>query len=854
MIDRLGHLSSALRLSVRDGFGLIPPAGIREIVEEQNRNIRLSACVLSFFGTVGIVLLMTDFGSQSGPIGWLAAASIVIVYTSWLIAAIVYGRAQRFVAISLAILVSQGTLWGVVVYQIAMVATERQTNFVVAIAMALVSTPMLGAPFVIAIAFWFPVAVGTACAIGLGLRAPDPYLEISFICYEAFTLIGVVFINRTLLAISKAQYELKVKNDVVRLLLRDYEENAADWLWETDASHLVRSVTPRFGQVLATSAELVEGKPFATVLGLEPGCDELPLQMADRQTFRDVCVRVLVDGEERWWSLSGRPVQASQGDFLGYRGVGSDITDARRADEAIRYLATHDVLTGIGNRRMLHDRMAEACEAMGSLPTQESFALLLLDLDRFKDVNDDHGHEMGDKALIVVAERLKRDARAGDTVARLGGDEFAIIMPQTGPREASARAQRLIDSISERIRVESVSLGVGACVGISVFPLHGTSPMEIVRNADLALYRAKEAGGGTIRLFDPAFGEEFQDRVALLAELRTAIEENTLHIQYQPIIEIASGRIASMEALCRWQCNGRGNVPPSVFIPLAEECGLIGRLGEAVLRRACIAAYSWDESIAISVNLSPLQLKDPQLSDVIASVLADTGLDPKRLEIEITESAWLKGGPETVQQLTRLENLGLTIVMDDFGTGYSSLSSLHSFRFHGLKVDAEFTRDVERDPKAGAIVRLVAELASELGIALTAEGIETEEQYEIIRSFGIPRAQGFLLGRPQDHGPAAVEIRPPSVRSVEANRITCRSNRSTMTVEPCPRGEKYATADQTAWGIESNMNVNEVISNRATQLLGGQLCSQTPVHSNDHANSAQSSNGSFPTAMHIATS
>ena len=754
---RGGRPGAATRFldAARDGFGLRPPRGVLEIVDGQARNLRITACVLSFFGTAGIALLMSDFAAQSGTAMRVIAPSIAALYAGWFITAVTWGQRRWFTNASLVILVAQGTLWGMMVECLAEVATERQSNFVVGLAMALVSTPMLGAPFSIAFAFWFPVAIGTATAVGWDLHPANPYLYTCYICYEAFTFIGMVVINRTLLENAKAQVALKAKNATVSLLLREYEENAADWLWETDEAALLHGVGPRFAQVLARPAAAFEGRSLAHALGLDPASDpaaaELAEAMAARHTFRDCAVRVFIGGEARWWSLSGRPVDGANGRFAGYRGVGSDVTDIRRADEATRYLATHDALTGIGNRRMFHERMAEACMGAQAGPPPEPFALLTMDLDRFKEVNDDHGHEAGDQVLKIVAERLQGATRPGDTIARLGGDEFAVIMPRTGIGEAEALARRLIATVSERMRLDEAWLGVGASVGVAVFPTHGVAPAEMARHADLALYRSKASGRGTCCVFDPAFMAEFQDRAALLADLRTLIGEGAgMAVHYQPIIDLATGATLSMEALCRWRHPVRGEVPPSVFIPMAEECGLIGRLGHGVLRRACLAASSWDPSVSVSVNLSPLQLKDPGLSATVAGVLRETGLDPVRLELEVTESAWLKGDAQTREELKRLEALGVRIVLDDFGTGYSSLSTLHSFRFHGLKMDAGFTRDVERDPKAGAIVRLVAELAAELGIALTAEGIETEGQLAVLRSFGITRAQGFLLGEPAE--------------------------------------------------------------------------------------------------------
>jgi diguanylate cyclase (GGDEF)-like protein len=474
---------------------------------------------------------------------------------------------------------------------------------------------------------------------------------------------------------------------------------------------------------------------------------EIVVAVRAGRLFRDIAVKIDLGGEDRWLSLTGRPIEGPDGKFAGYRGVGSDITDSRRAAEETRYLATHDALTGIGNRRMFITHLENAC-CPGSGAPARPFALLMLDLDGFKEVNDDHGHGSGDIVLQETASRLSRNMRAGDTVARLGGDEFALIMPNAGAREAAIKADRLIQVLSERIRVDDVWLSVGASIGIATAPLDGDTVAGIMRNADLALYRAKESGRGTSRVFDASFGVEFQDKVALVTELRTAITAGAFEIDYQPIVQLATRKIVSMEALCRWTHAERGAIPPAVFIPLAEECGLIRVLGRMILLDSCREASSWDSSVSVSVNISPIQLKDPFLVNTVTDVLRETGLDPTRLEIEITESTWLKADVQTTRHIQSLSDLGARIVLDDFGTGFSSLSTLRNFRFHGLKVDAEFVRNIEADPKAEAILRLVSAMASELGVSLTAEGIETEGQLRLVQQFGIARAQGFLLGVP----------------------------------------------------------------------------------------------------------
>ena len=740
------HLAGAAGV----GLNLAAPEDMPEIAEEQVRSLRITAVALAACGMNGLLFVMCDFGARLGAQGGGLACVMVLTYATWILIAAKGAKADWFVRASVALLSFQGTLWGVLLYHAAEVATARQSNLIVGIAMALVSTPMLAAPFVVAVAFWLPVAVGAEWALGWGLSPSDPYLAQCFVGYELFTLVGIVFINRTLLQKSIGRVRLDAQNATVSLLLKEYEENAADWLWETDDDMRARHVTQRFAQVLGSSVDAVDGQPIVDALSLTHGSSDhahLMGLMRERSAFRDHAARAFIDGEERWWLLSGRPVTDSKGRPAGYRGVGSDVTEARRADEATLYLATHDTLTGIANRSVFLERMTSACSKAGQADTQ--FALLMVDLDRFKEINDDYGHAVGDQILQFVAERLERENARGQTVARLGGDEFALMLPCDGAEQASALADSLIAALSEPMRVGDAVLSLGASIGVALFPKDGSTTTELMRNADLALYRSKREGKGKHRLFDPVFGAEFETRMVLLSELKRAVQESALSVMFQPIIDMATGDAVSMEALCRWDHPSRGAISPAVFIPLAEESGLIAELGYHVLAEACRTAAGWAGSACVSVNLSPLQLKDLSLCERVASTLAAAGLDPARLELEVTESAWLNGDSQTNEQITRLQGLGVNIVMDDFGTGFSSLSTLHRFDFHGLKIDADFMRNAASDPKAGAIVRLVAKLARELGIKLTAEGIETETQLACVRAWGIPRAQGFLLGRPQ---------------------------------------------------------------------------------------------------------
>jgi diguanylate cyclase (GGDEF)-like protein len=422
-----------------------------------------------------------------------------------------------------------------------------------------------------------------------------------------------------------------------------------------------------------------------------------------------------------------------------------DITEQRRSEAKIAHMAHHDALTGLPNRTLLDERLELA---VAHAKRGEIVATHLLDLDYFKNVNDTLGHPVGDKLLTMVADRLRRLVQEGETVARMGGDEFAIVQVQVAqPSDATALAQRVIDGVSEPYEIDGHQVVVGASVGISVSVTDGPSPDLLLRNADLALYRAKSGGRGTLRFFEPEMDAQMQARRLMESDLRRALVGHEFEVHYQPIVNLQSNEISAFEALIRWQHSERGMVSPAAFIPLAEEIGLIVPLGEWVLRTACSAAARWPDHTKICVNLSPVQFKSRGLVEVVIGALATSGLRPGRLELEITETVLLADAEATLAVLHQLRGLGVRIAMDDFGTGYSSLSYLQTFPFDRIKIDRSFVKGVAEDIGSLNIVRAVAALAKGIGMATTAEGVETQEQLDAVKAEGCTEMQGFLFSR-----------------------------------------------------------------------------------------------------------
>jgi diguanylate cyclase (GGDEF)-like protein len=429
----------------------------------------------------------------------------------------------------------------------------------------------------------------------------------------------------------------------------------------------------------------------------------------------------------------------------GWVATHEDITDQRRAEVKIEHMAHHDSLTDLANRVLLNERLEQALSRF----QDRQVAVHHLDLDQFKAVNDTFGHQAGDKLLKIVADRLRGLVRETDTIARMGGDEFVIVQaPVTDPSEATSLAQQIIEWMSEPYEIDGHQACVGASIGIAVGPGDGDSPEKLLRNADLALYRAKGDGRGTFRFFEADMDQQMQTRRVMEQDLRKALPAGEFELYYQPVVNLQSSEISGFEALIRWNHPERGQVPPATFIPLAEEIGCIVPIGEWVIRQACVTAAQWPEHLHVAVNISAAQFHGSSLMPIIVNALATSGLHPTRLEIEITESVLLHDREATLAILHKLRALGIRIAMDDFGTGYSSLTYLQSFPFDKIKIDRSFVRDITENTGSLYIVRAVAALANGMGMAATAEGVETTEQLARIAAEGCTEMQGYLFSKP----------------------------------------------------------------------------------------------------------
>jgi diguanylate cyclase (GGDEF)-like protein len=549
------------------------------------------------------------------------------------------------------------------------------------------------------------------------------------------------------ISVSKEQ-EAKLK--ATNLLLDAALDNMSQGLCLYDAEQRLKVVNRRFCEIFHLSpAQLRPGIVFREVLGLSVAAGNHPDETAEELYAQEFPLINQKIGATHFLELSNNRVilisRQPTGDG-GWVATFEDVTERRRAEERIVFMARHDVLTGLPNRVLFAERIEAAISQIGR--NSDGFAVMNLDLDHFKQVNDTLGHPVGDELLRSVAERLKACVREVDTVGRLGGDEFAILQSDLQkPEEAALLARRIVEILSAPYEIDGHRLTISVSIGISIAPSDGTAYDKLLKNADVALYLAKADGRATWRFFEPEMDVRLQMRRALELDLRDALANNEFEVHYQPVFDLHENRIGGFEALLRWNHPTRGQVSPAEFISLAEEIGLIVPLGEWVLRTACAEAATWPKYIKLAVNVSVAQFKTAHLLEAVTDSVHAAGLSPRRLELEITESLLLANNSTTLGKLHELRAFGVRIAMDDFGTGYSSLSYLRSFPFDKIKIDQSFISAMTSKDDSRAIVRAMTAMASSLGIRATAEGVETQEQLAWLRAAGCDEAQGFLFSR-----------------------------------------------------------------------------------------------------------
>jgi diguanylate cyclase (GGDEF)-like protein len=583
------------------------------------------------------------------------------------------------------------------------------------------------------------------------------YLAIAAAALGPLLIMGVIRTAQSQILYQFASNVLQEKSETVSLLLREFEDSGADWLWQTDTSRCVTHASPRFAYALHEDPRALDGQPLLKLIagdawetGRYPeALHDLAERLKRREAFSNLIVPVTIKGQTRWWELSASPRQSDDGAFLGFRGVGSDVTEQRESAEKISHLARFDTLTGLPNRLQLTETLGRALSEAERWRRRCGF--FMIDLDRFKAVNDTLGHPVGDRLLAQVAKRLKMIMSENELCGRLGGDEFAVVLMDAGDSVYVEKlARKIIDTLSKPYEVDQNTLYIGASIGSAVGPIDGRTVELLMRSADLALYRSKEEGGNNHHSYQHKLHANAEERRVLEFELRHALERNQLHVEYQPVVDANGDHgILGFEALLRWKNPKFGSVSPAKFVPVAEDARLIVPMGTFVLRQACRDAMNWPETIKVAVNISVDQLTAPSFMETVVSALHDSGLPAWRLELEVTESIFLRDGGLAVQVLDRLRKMGIKLSLDDFGTGYSSLGYLSNTRFDTIKVDRSFVQGAAKaKAESIAIIRAVVAMADALNLATTAEGVETEAELAMIQQLGCQKIQGYYFGRP----------------------------------------------------------------------------------------------------------
>lgn len=639
-----------------------------------------------------------------------------------------------------------GVLWGVCPIIMLPGADAKAQVAVASVALGMV----FGGAFIMArlpraaLAFVMPILFGLAASLTFMFDERTFYLGVLLALYATLIVIGIRWNYNQFVSQHLSESENAQQSALIRLLLRDFEESTSDWLWQTDAEGVLVDLPLSVGGAKSGYELMAPGRSLLDLFETGDPLNVLRTSLERRQSFRDLVLKVTHEGEERWWSITGKPIHASDV-FAGFRGVASDVTQSKRIEDRIAYLAHYDGLTGLPNRAAFQETLERACQQ--PVHPDHDRAVLWMDLDNFKWVNDTLGHPAGDELLRQFAGRLSAVCEAGDVVARLGGDEFALIVERAKPRGLRDFLDTLVTALSRPYDIWGSTANCSASVGMRRFTSRALDPSTMLSHADLALYQAKKNGKGAWAEFSRELEERALARRVIEVELHDALKNDEFGVAFQPIISARTREVVNCEALMRWQHPNRGWVAPSQFIEHAEDCGLISRMGDWVIREALSQAARLPSHVGVSVNISPLQLHSANLLNTIVNALATNKVDPSRLDLEITESVLLSDTDFVRDRLQRFKEIGLKITLDDFGTGFSSLTYLRSFPFDKIKIDKSFVSDLETNEDSRAITLATISLAKSLSLRCTAEGVETEAQSSFLVAHGCDELQGFLISR-----------------------------------------------------------------------------------------------------------
>ncbi|MER2253300.1 EAL domain-containing protein [Methylorubrum podarium] len=793
-IDTVDGLPARYRLQVRAG-----------LLDETLKLAHYSA-VTHLVVAVAVAYFFWDSAPRAYLLGLLAVVAVVIaatLYMTWLYQRI-FGSAvselgvARGYRLSGGFAFALGLAWATMPIMLFSPASSDERLLVVGIAAGLISDAYVVGPL-LSVSYLFAVPVILGSFIGLA-RSGEPIalsIAVLLVVYASFVGLSVRRMSRLSRQRILDRVRVEDQSETIGLLLNEFEENSSDWLWETDETGRFQHVSPRMAQALGCPIERLQRSAFRDLLvpgadarsdeargrdrGQDRGQDwsedrgedrtaDLLDQLRQGRAFHELLVAIETPTGLRWLELSGKPFTDQRGHVAGFRGVGSDVTQRREAEAHIAYLAARDSLTGLSNRGMFHEVASEACAAVAASARGDLVNLLYLDLDGFKKVNDTAGHGAGDALLRQVADRLRASVDANAQVFRLGGDEFAILHRGREAAEAEILAEAVIAALHRPYLIDGVRAEIGVSIGIARAPQDATELQDLLRKADLALYTAKEAGRGRWQCFDADLERRVRRWRELDGAMRAGLAGGEMELHYQPLVNLQDGEVVGCEALLRWTRPGHGPVSPAEMIPIAESTGFVITIGRWALRKACAEALNWPAHMRVAVNISSTHFRLPDFYREVEAALGETGLAPERLEIEITESIFLANTPHVLENLRALRATGVRIALDDFGTGYSSLSYLTQFPVDKIKIDRAFVRDLSSRPECLSVIKAIMVIAGDLGIDVTVEGVETEQQAEMLRLRRCNSAQGFLYSpaRPSGEVTGLIELIPRAVK--EARR------------------------------------------------------------------------------------
>lgn len=758
-LDAVAALPSRYRLQVRAG-----------LLEETLKLATYSA-VTHLVIAIAVAYFFWTSAPQAYLLGLLAWVTVVIVAATYLTWRYLRTYASAVSAagvlwgcrISGGLAFALGLAWATMPVVLFAPADGDERLIIVATAAGLISDAYVVGPL-LSVSYLFAIPVILGSFVGLA-RCGEPValsIGILLVVYAIFVVVSVSRMSRLSRQRILDRVRVEEQSETIGLLLNEFEAHASDWLWETDATGHFQHVSTRMAEVLGCPAAVLQHSAFEALLS---GRDEAPPEadhsaelldhLRQGRAFHEHLVAFRTPAGQRWLQLSGKPFLDQRGSFAGFRGVGSDVTQSREAEAHIAYLATRDSLTGLSNRVVFHEVASEACAAAASKARGTPVSLLYLDLDGFKTVNDSAGHTTGDALLCQVGERLRVLLSADAQAFRLGGDEFAILHRGRDPQAAEALAEAAIRALRAPYLIDGVRAEIGVSIGIASAPGDAADPADLLRKADLALYSAKDAGKGRWQRFDRNLERRVQRWRELDEAMRAGLENGEMELHYQPLVSLQDGQVVGCEALLRWTRAGHGAVSPVELIPIAESTGFVITIGRWALRQACAEALTWPAQMRVAVNISSIHFRLPDFFADVEAVLAETGLAPERLEIEITESIFLANTPHVLDNLQSLRRLGVRIALDDFGTGYSSLSYLTQFPVDKIKIDRAFVRDLSSRPECLTVIEAIMVIARDLRIDVTVEGVETEQQAALLRSRRCNSAQGFLYSAARPPGEVA---------------------------------------------------------------------------------------------------